>query len=257
MNIQIVSDLHLRNWWDIPTDFYIASTDILILAGDIMEYRQLPRLLPFFEKLNETWKTVLYVPGNHEFYNANFHGMVSFLKKDLEHLKNIHVLSNERIIIDDVLFVGSTLWTDMNKNNPITVHFSKSVMHDFRLIRNDATKSILTVENTIEKFIQNMSYLNYITSMYDKTKTVVITHHAPSLKSIAKKFENDPCNGAFASDLSNFILDNPQIKLWVHGHTHTEFDYMIGDCRVICHPKGYDNELYFYSHDYRPIKIIV
>jgi hypothetical protein len=46
-------------------------------------------------------------------------------------------------------------------------------------------------------------------------------------------------NGAYSSDLSEFILDHPQIKLWTHGHTHDVFDYMIGDTRILCNPRGY------------------
>jgi hypothetical protein len=46
-------------------------------------------------------------------------------------------------------------------------------------------------------------------------------------------------NGAYYSDLSELILDNPQIKTWVHGHMHNQSDYMIGDTRVVTNPRGY------------------
>jgi len=46
-------------------------------------------------------------------------------------------------------------------------------------------------------------------------------------------------NGAYSSDLSEFILDRPQIKVWTHGHTHDTFDYMVGTTRVLCNPRGY------------------
>jgi hypothetical protein len=69
---------------------------------------------------------------------------------------------------------------------------------------------------------------------------VVVTHHAPTTLSIAEWFKHDTLmNGAFASDLTDFILDRPQIKLWTHGHMHNVSDYMIGDTRVVCNPRGY------------------
>jgi hypothetical protein len=69
---------------------------------------------------------------------------------------------------------------------------------------------------------------------------VVVTHHAPSKASIKPRYQGDHLmNGGYSSDLSEFILDNPQIKVWTHGHTHDHFDYMIGSTRILCNPRGY------------------
>ena len=46
-------------------------------------------------------------------------------------------------------------------------------------------------------------------------------------------------NGGYHSNLEEFIMDRPNIKLWTHGHTHEDFDYMVGDTRVVCNPRGY------------------
>jgi Icc-related predicted phosphoesterase len=71
-------------------------------------------------------------------------------------------------------------------------------------------------------------------------KVVVVGHHAPSNQSIKPKYRDDAImNGAYSSDLSEFILDHPKIKFWIHGHTHDVFDYMIGPTRVLCNPRGY------------------
>jgi hypothetical protein len=69
---------------------------------------------------------------------------------------------------------------------------------------------------------------------------VVMTHHAPSKASTKPRYLNDTImNGAYSSDLSEMILDNPEIKVWTHGHTHDQFDYMIGSTRIVCNPRGY------------------
>jgi len=72
-------------------------------------------------------------------------------------------------------------------------------------------------------------------------KFVVVGHHSPSKLSTKPQYQDDVLvNGAYSSDLSELMLDHPQIKMWTHGHTHHNFDYMIGECRVVCNPRGYD-----------------
>jgi Icc-related predicted phosphoesterase len=94
-----------------------------------------------------------------------------------------------------------------------------------------------------DAIIEHVKSKTYIaeTIKNDPTGTyVVVSHHAPSKASIKPKYERDHLmNGAYSSDLSDFILDHPQIKLWTHGHTHEPFDYMIGSTRVVCNPRGY------------------
>jgi hypothetical protein len=72
--------------------------------------------------------------------------------------------------------------------------------------------------------------------------TVVCGHHAPSKGSEHPRYKHDTLmNGAYNSRLEDFILARPGIKLWTHGHTHEDFDYMIGSTRVVCNPRGYIN----------------
>jgi Icc-related predicted phosphoesterase len=73
-------------------------------------------------------------------------------------------------------------------------------------------------------------------------KYVVVGHHAPSKASTHPRYQNDTLmNGGYSSSLDEFIIDHPQIKLWTHGHTHEDFDYMIGSTRIVCNPRGYIN----------------
>jgi hypothetical protein len=75
--------------------------------------------------------------------------------------------------------------------------------------------------------------------MYPDNDFVVMTHHCPTFLSIHPKYGTDTLNYAFSSNLSEFILDNPRIKYWVHGHTHDSFKYAVGGCQVLCNPRGY------------------
>ena len=98
----------------------------------------------------------------------------------------------------------------------------------------------LTPEVTVEKFHRSRNYIKMVVEGKHDQKFVVCTHHAPTRASVHPRYVHDTImNGAYSSDLSEFILDHPQIKLWTHGHMHTTSDYTIGQCRVICNPRGY------------------
>jgi Icc-related predicted phosphoesterase len=75
----------------------------------------------------------------------------------------------------------------------------------------------------------------------DPIKTVVVTHHLPHARSIPSRFHDDLLNAAYASDLSD-VIESGRPALWVHGHTHDSCDYQVGDTRIVCNPRGYDDE---------------
>jgi hypothetical protein len=82
------------------------------------------------------------------------------------------------------------------------------------------------------------NYIKHIVSENDKV--VVIGHHTPSRQSCHPRYADDELmNGGYHNSYEEYIMDHPQIKLWTHGHTHERYDYMIGDTRIICNPRGY------------------
>jgi hypothetical protein len=87
---------------------------------------------------------------------------------------------------------------------------------------------------------ESKRYIEQKVQEYPDMPVVVITHTGPTHMSINEKYKHDPVsNGAYVSDLSDLILDNPNIKAWVHGHVHDPVDYTVGWCRVLCNPRGY------------------
>ena len=83
--------------------------------------------------------------------------------------------------------------------------------------------------------------LDEVLALHGNMTTVVVGHHAPSKASTHPRYKTEVImNGAYSTNLDNFILDRRQIKLWTHGHTHEDFDYMIGTTRIVCNPRGYD-----------------
>jgi Icc-related predicted phosphoesterase len=139
------------------------------------------------------------------------------------------------VTIRDVTFLGGTLWTSLDKNNPIICEYTKKRLNDFRYITNGYTP--ITCDKWIELHNNTVNYLKQ--ELLNRTnKTVVVTHHSPSYQSVSEIYKGDDLNHAFASDLSDIMLDyNP--KLWIHGHMHNSSNYMIGNTNVICNPYGY------------------
>lgn len=263
MKIRILSDLHMEfSSYQLTNP---TEADILILSGDIMlsypfhdypygvldiwddenEYGPTQSLAIRFRKFLETasnlFKHVIYIAGNHEFYHGRFHGSLVDLKQECDHYGNIHFLEDSCMVIDGVKFIGCTLWTDLNNYDPLTEYIVRDCMSDYKVIKNDhAGYRKLFPRETVQRHEKSLNFIKKELVYPPNDKIVICTHHAPSSISIDDRFRYEKeMNGAYYSNLDNMLLDNPQIKLYTHGHTHSAKDYIIGETRVICNPRGY------------------
>jgi len=278
MKIKLVSDLHLEF-----SDINITNNDncdVLILAGDIMiaqdlhdhiaadfnpysngaladlsrKMQRVARFRDFLKRCSFQFPHVIYVAGNHEFYNGKFYAGIDYLREECAKHPNIHFLECDTKVIDDVTFIGGTLWTDMNKADPLTMHAIEGMMNDFRIIRNDKRSyAAMSAQDVVLRHRKTVQYFRSVLAEQHDRKFVVVGHHSPSFQSVHESYKDEQLmNGGYHSDLSEFILDHPQIKLWVHGHTHHPFDYMIGETRIVCNPRGYENEGYSEDSGWNP-----
>jgi hypothetical protein len=284
MKIALASDVHLE-FGHLELN-NVDNADVLVLSGDICVASKFgPNYDRFFQDASRLFKNVVYIMGNHEHYDGDFAKSESILRAALERYSNVHFLEKEIVKIDDVTFIGGTLWTDMNKEDPLTMFHVQRRMNDFRIVRNSNRMVTRTVpiyeENPLytedgknggrynkneagfyievgqkkkqepstfcpeDAVPEHKAMVDYIRTVIEgkfDEKFVVVGHHAPSKQSTHPRYQHDTLmNGAYSSSLDEFILDHPQIKLWTHGHTHEDFDYMIGTTRVFCNPRGYIN----------------
>jgi len=268
VKISLASDLHLE-FGDLDFDNK-DNAQVLILSGDICvahditqrdpygvmgpEYRS-NRFHDFFQRCHDRFPHVIYIVGNHEYYHGDFATAFAHLKDVLGYLPNLHVLEKESITIDDVTFLCGTLWTDMNREDPHTLWEIRRYMNDFRIIRDSRNpvhykdpegvfhtrEGRFSPESSVEEHRAMLKFIEESIASNPTAKYVVVGHHSPSKLSTHPQYADQTMvNGAYSSNLDEFIMDRPQIKLWTHGHTHHEFDYMIGSCRVMCNPRGYD-----------------
>ena len=241
MKIQIVSDIHL----EFGHNFHIdnAGADVLILAGDICCARHIDKHIGFFAQCSDKFKSIIYIMGNHEHYKHTFNDTASVIRKALSRFDNIHLLDNQVLTIDGLKFIGATLWTDMNANCPLTKNKLMFGMNDFRLIKYKNRRDDYMKFGPGHAYAEHQISKAFIESqiLFDDAPHVIVTHHAPSFRSIHPRYANDThMNGGYASNMEDLMTQN--VKLWIHGHTHTPFDYMVNDTRVLCNPMGYPNE---------------
>lgn len=199
------------------------------------------RFRDFLSRVSVEFPHVVYVAGNHEFYHGKWNQSLDHLRTECARYPNVYFLERDIKIINEVTFIGATLWTDCNKGDPLTLHALGDMMNDFRIIRNDElgfTK--LRPAHTAHRHQRTVSYLKTVLADRKDNKVVFVGHHAPSFNSVHERYRNDQLmNGGYASDLSEFMLDHPQIKLWTLGHMHDPHSYYIGDTYVVCNPRGY------------------
>ena len=298
MKIAVCSDLHLE-FGPISLE-NTENADVLILSCDICVANDLKerdsynikgendksnQFHTFFQECCARFPSVIYIAGNHEHYHGDYAKSIGIIRSNLGYLVNLHVLDKESVILNDHLFIGGTLWTDMNKEDASTLRHIKGYMNDYRIIQNtnelvnytvpvfgtneDGSLDFSTVvskefKTRTAKFSpedsvkDHKAMLEFIkTTIKDKSTmpVVVVGHHAPSKQSVKPRYEGDVLvNGAYSSDLTEFILNHPQIKVWTHGHTHDQFDYMIGSTRIVCNPRGYIG--YEYQADEFKLKFV-
>jgi predicted phosphodiesterase len=235
MKLQIFSDLHVEF-----ESFYPPETeaDVVILAGDI----HVGKKGIDWAKTNFADQQVLYVLGNHEYYGRAYPKHIDDLRK-LTSSSNVHILENDRLVIDDVTFLGCTLWTDFQLfgDPKIAGYYATQRMTDYHKIRVDPQYRKLRSLDTAVIHAKSLRWLQESVLNLQGEKLVIITHHAPSARSIPASFQEDILSAAYASHLEAFVTESGA-KLWVHGHLHTQQDYSIGNTRVICNPRGYPDE---------------
>ena len=289
MKIALASDIHLE--FGGITFYNIEGADVLVLAGDIcvandfvsargynrdqaQEYRE------FFDHVCKEFPQVVYIMGNHEHYHGDAAKSYAILKEHLDY-GNLHILEKEVWRHQGHTFVCGTLWTDMNREDPLTLMHTKGAMNDFRGVLNSNRMAVRRVplymenllytedgknggkyikdekgalvpngvkfkeepaswspEDSVEDHKKMLGYIDIVTR--EPGSYIVVGHHAPSSQSVAEWFKSDTImNGAFRSDLEEFIQDRPQIKYWLHGHMHNNSNYWVGETRVVCNPRGY------------------
>ncbi|PZP22272.1 metallophosphoesterase [Pseudomonas kuykendallii] len=233
MRIHLLSDLHLEFEPFLPAK---VDADIVVLAGDIhVKGRGIAWARAHFDC------PVLYVLGNHEYYAGH-------LQRTLEKMRaasdeQVRVLERDVVEIAGVRFLGATMWTDFaaTGNAPLAALSAQGSMNDFRQIRTDNYRRIRPAD-LIDESVRTKDWLTHQLAKPFAGPSVVITHHAPTLRSLQ---DNPHAGGHLDAAYANrweALMGGERAALWVHGHSHVAVDYNVAGTRVVCNPRGYPGE---------------
>ncbi|WP_227243875.1 metallophosphoesterase [Paraburkholderia caribensis] len=256
MKIRVLSDLHLES--DQPEIIPHADADLVVLAGDIHNHAE---GLRWAAETFDGAVPVVYVPGNHEYYDGEFGALEAAMHDAAASVDNVHFLNNATLVdpLGQWRVLGTTLWTDFDlygndeASHAASIAAAERVMLDYRgLIQvtwtagndlsvqgtlQDNTPRNLTPADTIALHRRARAWLEAELTKPFAGRTIVVTHHAPHRRSLAERYADDAVSAGFVNDLPSLV--RAPVTLWVHGHTHTAFDYVENGTRVVCNPRGY------------------
>jgi Icc-related predicted phosphoesterase len=251
MKAWILSDLHLtsyeRTLRSLPEVIpAIPEADIAIVAGDVGDGVETSAL--WLARHIRPHMKVAWVLGNHEFYGGWFRDSRELARRRAAELDLI-LFDDDVTIVDGVRLAGSTLWTDYDLYAREDEAVRREHMFYARWYLNDHRHIDLEV-GKMDRFLplharaqhlQSRAWLDRALAEPFTGDTIVITHHAPSPKSVSPQYAGDPLTPAFVSDVEDLILAH-QPRYWIHGHVHQSFNYRLGRTQVLCNPRGYGRE---------------
>lgn len=237
INIQIASDIHIdyknnkiyndaSNYLEIPTKNDKNDISILVLCGDIGSLYKIEQLENFLFQVSRRYNFIFYIFGNNEFYyekeypyKLSYEKLIERGKNISTRIKNLYILDNESILIEDYIFVGCTLWSNIKGRLP----------KYFKII--DFTE--IKYKNLFLKDIDYIKQSIYYSKKNNK-KLIVMTHYPPIFN---KKNEGKNRNDLYSNNLYNLIYDS-NILYWIHGHNHISECFKINNTLVISNQKG-------------------
>lgn len=256
LKIRVLSDLHFELLsHDGSDDIPKMDVNLTIIAGD---YHKIAKAIGHARSMFPNGP-LLMVCGNHEHYKSGMSVAIgvetiqadALLDSQLNH-RVTRVLENDTVVLDirgqKVRIIGATLWTDFELFQNYAGHssFAHASMNDYVCIKGPDDAGRLRPQDTRDWHLMTRAYIERELRMPFDGRTIVVTHHLPSLLSVAPHFKTDSLTPAFASNCDDLIRLQPD--LWIHGHTHDSCDYRVGHTRIVCNPRGYGGH---YGRGYR------
>lgn len=247
MKLYVISDLHLEfGDFEVP----VVDADVVVVAGDL-----------HVGTLGLEWAAarlpdipIVYVLGNHEYYKHVMPDLIVEMREEARRIdERIHVLDRAALEIDDVVFLGATLWTDfaLAGDQREGMEIGEQVLTDFFAIRYGPDARELRAADVLNVHERERWWLENAFARYAGQKVVAVTHHPPSARSVPGFAMKDAWSGVYASHLDEVVLASGA-ELWIHGHVHTPADYTLGSTRVLSNPRGYVNRPRGTHPNFRP-----
>ena len=236
MNIQYASDLHLEfseNHGQLWRNNLKPAAEFLILAGDVVPFRQIADKAWFFDYVSENFKSTYWVPGNHEYYHYD---LASKRGSFFENVRdNVFLVNDYAVTIENTRLIFATLWTKVKPNHRTAIERS---MNDFHLIQYNGRR--LTCKDLDKEHETSLEFIkNELALDSPGIKKIVVTHHVPTFINYPPQYFGQILNEAFAVDLTRLIhAEGPDY--WIYGHHHQNVaDFKIGETALVTNQMGY------------------
>lgn len=233
--IQYASDLHLEfsmNHEFIQKNPLIPSGEILLLAGDIVPFHQLEQHRDFFKFCSDNFAFTYWIAGNHEYYGGDLLNRTGQFMENIEH--NVHLVNNTWAHHGNARIIFSTLWTPISNEK---AWYVQNGLNDYRVIKDNGKR--FTTSRSTKLFEENLEFIKEAVKNNQREKSIVVTHHVPTLQHYPEEYKNSNINEAFAVDLDNFI-ENSGIDYWIYGHHHRNVPaFKIGTTEMLTNQLGY------------------
>lgn len=253
MIVEYYSDIHFEfrrdkhPWEPDNLQFEDKSDRVLVLAGDIGAESDIQLCVKFYSMF---YGAVIFVPGNHEYYGTEFNSQREKYLHMFDGIDNIHVLEKSGVMLDDVLFLGGTLWTDFHgdKQACMDPYLYMRRLADFRAIKfNDLERGfprLLWPEDMVREYQETVRYFNQTLQASSSLarKKVVISHFPPSQDC------RDKSKYPFVDDIGKYFYPNVPEKVvgmadyWIYGHSHDDIRLEKEGCKIVSNQIGYPNE---------------
>ena len=235
MKIQYCSDLHLeflenRNF--LKRQPIESVGEIVLLAGDILPFSLHKQPDEFIDFIADRFEAVYWIPGNHEYYHFDLEMIASPLFEKIR--SNVFLINNQIITYKNTNIICTTLWSSISTQNQVAVQQS---VNDFHLILKNGNK--LTTDDFNQLHQTDLAFLKNAVAQNDAEKTIVMTHHVPTLMNYPQQYVSSNINEAFAVELYDFI-ENSEVTYWIYGHHHSNTpDFKIGNTTMVTNQLGY------------------
>ena len=237
MRLYVLSDLHLERAAFTPRD---VDADVIVLAGDIASGTRGVRWA-------RRWageRPVLYVAGNHEFYGHELPGLIGELRRATAQ-SSVRVLENDEVTLGGVRFLGCTLWSDFDFDGPerrgAAMDLCERMVNDYEHITFGPGRRTLAPRDTRMRHVASRRWLAARLAQPHRGPTVIITHHAPVIRTRPPEPALRALAGAFASDVTD-LMDGDRVALWIFGHTHRAAELDIRGTHLVSNPRGYPHQ---------------
>ena len=250
LRIQIASDLHIEFYESIdnvPSDLIKPQAPVLALLGDIgLAFSDVLRDF-LFEQCNR-FKQVLFLAGNHEFYNADeetysMEEQTEWMRQTCSQRDNLHFMEKDSLVMEGVVILGTTLWSNIPD---CMLKKAQRSLNDYCLTYNHRpgeSPRKLRADETTDMYQLNIGWIRseLAKARENGQKVLVLTHHTPSMEGTSHpQYDGSDISCCFSSDLRLLLEEeSPNLVAWACGHTHYNFDFLVGNVRVCSNQRGY------------------